>query len=305
VLKRIEAWPKWIVAVSGAALFAGLFNFAVWAATGEERFLRSFFDGPGLSLLIALPAVELGFSILALCSFGPGEPLRRGWFLIASSSGCRLAGALASQIFGGHSWLNPLAWGGWVGDPGPIRGLGLAMGGPLWMALLAAGLWLVLRVYRRLGVWARLKWIDWVAVAITAGFAAFELSQVLRALQAGKHLTPLQIADLANDPLLSLLVLEALLIRRSVLAMGHGLVARCWGAFATGILLTCLGSIGMWATHSGHLRWAPAGLTWYVWFPAAAAFALGPLYQTIAVRRAHDRVRQALANAPGPGGCVA
>lgn len=291
MLKQIDAWPRWIVVITGGALFTGLLTYAIWAASGVQFFLSSFFDGPGMLVLVGLPAVELLCSILAFRGFRSGEPLRRGWFLIACGSLCHLVGALGSQMLGRHSWLNPLVWIGWPGDLEPLRQLGVAIGGPLWIALLAAGLWWVVRVYRRAGLWARLKWMDWLALALTAGFAGLELAQVVQAVYAGKQVTFLEMAALVSNPLLALLTLEALVIRRSVMAMGHGLVARCWGAFVAGILLTFLGNVGVWATNSGHVHMPLAGLFWYIWFPATAAFALGPLYQAIAVRRVEHSTR--------------
>jgi hypothetical protein len=48
--------------------------------------------------------------------------------------------------------------------------------------------------------------------------------------------------------------------------------------------------MGMWLVYSGRLTWDQASLiTWYIWYPAAAAYAAGPALQVeavLAVRRA-------------------
>jgi hypothetical protein len=169
------------------------------------------------------------------------------------------------------------------------------------MVTLAAGLLLVWRAYGRAGVRARLEYYHWAAVAVSGAFAAYELYLVALAVGTGKHMTLFGALDLMNDPLLCVLLLEAILIRRSVFRMGRGLIARCWGSFVMGILLTSLGNLGIFATNYGYLPWPYAGLSWYVWFPACAAFALGPVYQAEAVRRAVNATRLRFDAPPSEG----
>jgi len=69
--------------------------------------------------------------------------------------------------------------------------------------------------------------------------------------------------------------------------MGWGLISRYWGSFAAAIALTALGDVGAWLTWSGFLTWPYNSIGWYVWFPAAAAYVLGPAYQAEALRRAN------------------
>ena len=80
----------------------------------------------------------------------------------------------------------------------------------------------------------------------------------------------------ASDPRLSILLFEAILIRRSAIETGWGLLAKSWGSFAAGIFLTSLGDMGLWASANSYLPWPYSSVTWYVWFLASAAFALGP-----------------------------
>ena len=59
-------------------------------------------------------------------------------------------------------------------------------------------------------------------------------------------------------------------------------------AFSVGIFLLLVGDVMIWATVWGYLPWPWSGLGWFVWIPAAAAFALAPLYQWEAMRSAES-----------------
>jgi hypothetical protein len=90
---------------------------------------------------------------------------------------------------------------------------------------------------------------------------------------------PFPLAEILNfpvNPLLWVLLAEALLLFRSVRKMGAGWVSKCYGAFSAGIFLILVGNVAIWATHWGYLPWPWSALGWYVWIPAAAAFALAP-----------------------------
>ena len=101
----------------------------------------------------------------------------------------------------------------------------------------------------------------------------------------------------AVDPFLCVLLLEAVVIRRSAVDTGWGLLARSWRAFAAGIFFTLLGDAGLWATEQGILAWPYTSVTWYVWFLASAAYALAPAYQVDACRRT---IREAAALGAAP-----
>jgi len=68
--------------------------------------------------------------------------------------------------------------------------------------------------------------------------------------------------------------------------MGWGLIARCWFSFTAAIFLTSLGDIGLWAWSKGFLSHGFEAASWYVWFLASAAYALGPAYQLKAMLHA-------------------
>jgi hypothetical protein len=57
----------------------------------------------------------------------------------------------------------------------------------------------------------------------------------------------------ASDPLLSILLFQAILIRRSAVETGWGFLSKSWGAFAAGIFLASMGDTGIWATAENYL----------------------------------------------------
>jgi len=99
--------------------------------------------------------------------------------------------------------------------------------------------------------------------------------------------------------LLIVLLIEVICIRRSLLGMEWGLIARCWAAFAAAIALTALGNIGIWATWTGYLPWPWSSMVWYVWFLVSGAFALGPAYQVQAFRSIVGRTHREYAPEQG------
>jgi hypothetical protein len=133
-----------------------------------------------------------------------------------------------------------------------MHALGLTIGGPFRWLFVACGLFLVLQVYSRSGLLGRLKQADWLLIGAVASYLLLETGGVAIALRTGKIFTILQKINWVNDPLLLALLIEAILIRRSVLASGWGLVARCWGAYMLAIAFTCAGDLGSWAKAYGY-----------------------------------------------------
>jgi membrane protein implicated in regulation of membrane protease activity len=80
--------------------------------------------------------------------------------------------------------------------------------------------------------------------------------------------------------------------------MGRGLIAKCWRAFAIGIFVIGFGEAALWALGRYFPGWLVATLDWYVWFPAAAVFALAPAHCVAAVRRATGRVTRPSSDLP-------
>jgi hypothetical protein len=166
------------------------------------------------------------------------------------------------------------------------RRYGHFLGGTLRFGLLAVGLFWALKVYRRAGFLGRLSWLEWLTMAPAAVYVLFEAGGVVVAVRGGKELVLWEILGWPVDPLLCVLLAEAFLLRSSVERMGEGWIGRSWKAFSAGVFLILLGNIGGMAEAYGYLQWPWNSLTWYIWIPAACAFALAPAYQLDAIHRA-------------------
>ena len=287
--KAAPANPIWWI--TGCYLAVGLCLWFIWIATQQEVWIRFFFDHAGALFFVGMAGVEFCLGVLCYRQFSAGEPLRRAWLLISIGSACRLIGMVTAHILGAQSFLNPYLWHRpSAGDAvASFRRMGLAMSGPIHMMLLAAGLFQVLLVYRRVGLAARLRGVDWILLAVVVSFTCGQGYEVLVSRSSSRPLTVYAVLNWMTDPLLSFLLMEAILIRRYVLHMGRGLIAQCWGAYTKAIFATSLGSIGMWAMNYQHIPLPLSSLTWYVWFVVSAAFAVGPAFQLQAIRRANER----------------
>jgi hypothetical protein len=278
----------WLTSVH-MAVSAVIYIF--WRLQGDNTRIELFFKYQGSLFFVICAAVELWLAWNAFRQFLPGEPMRIAWMLIAFASFYRFAGYLFSKILNSDSYLNPIVLA--LGRQNKslyqtFEHFGLLVGGPLSMAVLAVGLFLILRILRRLGIGSRLCRIDFLLIAAVAIFTirqAYEIVQWVRATPLPYDL--FKVLSWPSDLLLSILLIEAILIRRSALDAGWGLLAKSWGAFSLGIFLTSLGDIGLWAASHNYLPWPYSSITWYVWFLASAAFALGPAYQVEACRRAY------------------
>jgi hypothetical protein len=259
--------------------------FAVWLWTVYDAWLEEYFKAPAALLLVSMAGVEWYFSRLVANCFSPEQPMRKAWRLIAWSAGFDIAGAICIQILSVDSVINPLRAFPWW-DGGAIRRFGLVLGGPCRFALLAVGLGWALRAYRRSGLLARFHWIDRMVLPGMGLYMVFEAQDVAAAIHRGWKPSPAMIIGWATDPLLWLLLAGALLLYRSARQMGAGWIGRCWQALSAGVFLVSLGDIAIWAASRGLLPWPWSALGWYVWLPAAGAFALAPVYQFEAIHLA-------------------
>ena len=239
-------------------------------------------------LLVWLAAIEFWFCNRVRESFSPDEPMHTAWTLIGVSALFHLAGAIFAQVLGLNGGPSPAGFSpGWSqGTAQRFREVGLILGGTFRYALLAAGLFWTLRVYWRSGIVRRLRAADWVLLALAGAYLAREFAGVVAALRAGNHPVLFEVVRWPVDPLLCLLLAEGLLLHRSVQQMGSGWISRCWGSMSMGIFLVLLGDLGIWLTSFGYLVWPWNSVIWYVWLPAASAFAVAPAYQLEAISSA-------------------
>jgi hypothetical protein len=276
-----------ILLVTGVYLVVGLLTFAIWRATGRDAWVTDFFQIPGAFLLVSLAVIQLWYAVWSVREFSPGQPMRTAWIYIACSAACELAGTACVQVLAADSMTNPLRLSArWSGSSAEIRQFGLLAGGTCRFVLLAIGLWWALRVYRESRLMAGLKAVDWALLGLLVTYIVWEAGGMVVAMRYGKHPGVFEILSWPVDPLLCVLLAEAILLFRSVRQMGTGWIGLCWRAMSLGVGLVCLGDILIWAGAYGFVPWPWSALEWYIWLPAAGAFAVAPVYQLEAIYQA-------------------
>lgn len=273
---------QWIWRACAIQLALGLAAYVHFLATGSYFYLHGYFWIFGTLFFLLATAAECVLAFQCRRGFDSDEPMHMVWSMIALAAAARVVG---SAMIAAKNWhLNWIAGGAHGIGLVQLEGLGRAgavVGGPLSMVFLAIGLARVLTVQRKFRVLGGLTWMDKLLLAI---IGAFSLSQIGIALPLVQTHPPVATMLLwTSDPLLALLLVEAVLVRRTVLRIGDGLLARCWGMYVTAIVATSAGDASIWAAGSGWLSSSLVPLTWYIWFLAAAAFASAPAYQLAAM----------------------
>ena len=274
---------RWIWIVLALHLTLGMIAYAHFLVTGQYTVLGLYFSALGTPFFLVMTSTECCVAIICRSWFDSDEPMRLAWGMIACAALARLAGVLLRAVSDGH-----LPWGGWRHfslPPGSLFAnlsqLALVIGGPLSMAFLAVGLSQVLRIQRRFRLVGSLTHGDKALLFLVVAFSISQLAINLPLL--AKYPSLGTILLWMSDPLLSILLIEAILVRRSVIRMGQGLVAKCWGMFVLAIVITSIGDAALWADNPGFLSSSMTALSWYIWFVAAAAFASAPAYQLAAI----------------------
>jgi hypothetical protein len=269
-------------------LTLGMIAYGHFLVTGQYAVLGWYFSVLGSIFFLVMTAIECCLAVICRSWFDSDEPMRLAWGMIAFAALARLAGLLLRVVYDGH-----LPWGYWHRLSQPPGGLfvnlnqlGLVVGGPLSMAFLALGLGRVLGIQRRFHLLGSLTRGDQALLALVLVFSASQLFINLPLL--GHHPSLGTMMLWLSDPLLFLLLIEAILVRRSVIRMGQGLVAKCWGMFVLAILVTSAGDAAIWADSHNLLSESMTALSWYIWFIAAAAFASAPAYQLAAISLTRD-----------------
>ncbi len=283
-----RGYARLVLAVTSTYMVVGLLVFRRSLFAANYGSVEEFFKIPAALLMVWLASVELLFAIRVMQLFARHQAMYGAWRLIAVSAGCHLVSSICVQVLGLNSPLNPLVhYDGWSESLATaIRNYGLAVGGTCRFGLLAAGLYCVLRIYRRRGFVSRLGAIHWAVLAAVGAYFATEGWQLIAALRAGKKPAGPEIFGWPVDVLLWILLAQAMLLSRTLRHMGDGLIGRCWRLFSVGIFLITLGDVSIWAANYGYLPWPWLGVGWYIWVPAATAFALAPAYQFEAIQQA-------------------
>ncbi len=273
---------SWAVALVCALYFtAASASLLVWILTGNATVLSICFQEIGGPLLAVFAMIEAAAALRVWSLFNPGEPLRTGWFFLASAGSVHAVSVITRHLLGRNILLNPLRF---LPSSSPLFPLlddfGRVLGGTLLPLVLLAGIYFVLRVYRRLRLLTRLSPVDYLALAVAALFLAFEFSELLRWLPLRRgNITALWTMDWATDPLFILLFAAAIVLRRANLALRRGRLARCWTAYAAAIFLTCTGNLGVALVEGGFITQNQSWPFWLIWYPAAAGFTLAPIFQ--------------------------
>jgi hypothetical protein len=290
----LPRWTWWIWSASTVYLAVGLMALIPSLITGHFGGLELFFRYPGTLLLILLSASATWFSLQVEGEFSPGEPLRLGWLLITLSAACSLFATFCVHVVS-MPLVNRLFDQRVIQEYGRgalIQQVGVLAGGTLRFALLSGALFCILRIYHESGLLARLEVVDWVVLAGMAVFICLEVRETVLAIRGRIH-PPLGMElGWPTDPLLLVLLFEALLLFRSARQMRPGLIGKCWQAIAIGALLVALGDVLLWAARESYLPWPWSSVEWYVWMPAEAAFAVAPLYQLRVMHAARSSRRR-------------
>ncbi len=280
---------RWIAAATSVHLVLGFAALALWLGTGEASWIRGYLRFAGALFVVGSALVELIFTWLAFRAFAPGDELRPAWLLISVAAAARLLGFILAEIFSPGPGLEGPRF---IAQPAPWLPLapqhraGLALAGPVALMLLSPALAVVGRAYDRHGLSGELRTRDWLALGLASFLMVSDTWDGIRWSLA--HEVPLDLyraLGFVVEPLLLVLLFQALTLRRAAATMAGGLIGRCWSAYSAAVFLTVVGCLGQWAVNYGHLPRPVLIPVWYVWFLVSAAFAAGPAYQVEALRR--------------------
>ncbi|MFN8009078.1 MAG: hypothetical protein U0V70_19035 [Terriglobia bacterium] len=298
--RRTTPIAKIILWITGLHVSIGILVCGFWWITGNEGWSRYYFDYQSPIFFISFAVLEVYFCLAAISQFSVGEPMRKAWCFIALAALLRLIGLSIAHLLSIRSFLNPafVLAESWNNSKAMgLQQMGLAISGPIHMAVLACGLYVVLKISRRFKMLVQLESTDYLLLGIVGLFTGWRAYEIVGSLP---HLeSPITVQTFllwVADPLLSILLIEAILIRRCVLNLGWDYIAKCWGAFTLAIFITSLGNISIWASTKHLLIWPTSLITWFIWFLASAAYVMGPAYQVEASNRTKailSRVRAA------------
>jgi|GEM_PF-3104606 len=272
-----------VAVVLSCAVFlaGGLAACAWWQYSGATFWLDFWFKELGGPLLVAYAVVEALAAAAIVRLFDPGEPMRTAWQLLRAAACVHAASAFFRHFLGKPVAANPLQL--WHAPPAWLalcEEFGRVLGGTLYLAVLMAGLAAALRVYARLRLLPAPSAREWTVLCAAAGLLIYTLRLMAYWLgQPGTRTSALWWLGWVTDPLLGALLSQALLLRRAAAPLEGGLLARPWRAYFHATWLTCAGSLSVGLSAAGVLPAALAWPFWLIWHPAAALFALAPLFQ--------------------------
>lgn len=277
---------RWIWRVCAIQFAIGMAAYLHFLVTGSYRYLSWYFLVLGTLFFLSTSAAESFLAFECRAGFEADEPMRMAWTFITLASLARFVGAVLISLDHWHvaSILGNTSSVLAVVLPRELAHAGAVVGGPLSMVFLVVALSRVLTVQHRFGVLRGLTHADVFLICLIVALTLGEIVAIARYLGPSYQPPSLTKAILwLSDPLLALLLVQAVLIRRSVIRVGLGLISQCWEMYVIAILTTLAGDASIWAVGEGLLSAPLTALSWYIWFFAAAAFASAPAYQLAAM----------------------
>ena len=287
-LDGLESAPRWILMFLGAYVTVSLFVLYLWNAAGQVFAVPGTSDSTAALSVTGMAAVNLWLCLVVWRSFPAGSPLRSTWMLLTLAAAARAASGVVTEFLGTIWLLNP-AWWSEQSKSGLIEQLrraALLFSGPIRLALLAAAMLAVLRILRKYGFPARPTFGDWAVSGIVCMFTLSRFGEACAASLAGRQISHADWISMAGLPILCVLSMEAMLLRRSVARMGSGLISRGWVALGYGILLTVAGEVVLWVLPHYSQTLPLAMVCALMPLTIGSLFALVPAYQLVAQRRA-------------------
>jgi hypothetical protein len=272
----------------GAYVAISLFVLYLWNAAGQVFSIQGTSDSTSALSVTGMAAVELWLCLVVLRSFPAGSPLRSTWMLLTLAAAARAGSGVLTEFLGTIWLLNPLWWGEQPksGLIGQLRQAALLAGGPIRLVLLVAALLAVLRILRKYGFRVLPTFGDWAVSGIVCMFTLARFGEACAASLAGRQISQADWISLAGLPILCVLSMEAMLLRRSVARMGNGLISKGWVVLGYGILLTVAGEVVLWVLPHYSQTLPLAMVCALMPLTIGSAFALVPAYQLAAQRRA-------------------
>lgn len=277
--------PFAIAGITFTTTVVGLIGWLRAYLTGDWTGVETFFRYPNAFFTLLFSAAGVGLSFYARSQFAGQNTLRSAWTFLSFAAGAHFAGRLLQTVDLGALSTGPA-----------LHELGEVIGGPVQFAMLLVGLIRAAGSLRQLGVFRHLTRTDYLLFAVVGALTVRTFFGIYHFVHAGKIILWARVILWTSDPLLLMLLIVAVFIRRSALNLGHGMIAKCWRSYVAAVVLTSLADASLWCfSCSTFPMWNSLG--WYVWLIADAAFALGPAYQIAAVERvrAGSRILKAIA----------
>jgi hypothetical protein len=264
--------PFAILTITAATTVVGLIGWLRWYTTGDLSGVTTFFRYLNPFFTLLFTGAEVGLSFYARSQFVKGDRLHSAWTLLTMAAVAHFIGRLLTTTLPQLDMSSNL------------HQIGVVIGGPLQMALLLSGLTQVARCFRQLALYRQLTSVDLVLLLMVGALTIRTVLGIHQFLAAGNPVSWSRVVLWTSDPLLLTLLIVTVFIRRSVINLGHGMLANCWQSYVVAIVLTSIGDASLWCTSCSTFPvWNSLG--WYVWLVGDAAFALGPAFQVAAIER--------------------